>query len=117
MTFELPFPPTVNKMFPSGKNGRRFLSAKGEAYRNEVYGRTLEQHGVFKPLTGPIRATVELFPGDKRKRDIDNYSKALFDSLKHANVYMDDSQIKETHHYMREPGKEGRCIVIIEELP
>lgn len=103
-------------MFPSAKSGRRYLSAKGKAYRQEVYALTLEQHGIFKPFTGPVKASVELLPPDKRKRDIDNYNKALFDSLAHANVFMDDSQIKELHIFMREPGETKGCTVILEEL-
>jgi crossover junction endodeoxyribonuclease RusA len=113
---ELPFPVSVNGMFPSAKTGRRFLSAKGKAYRQEVYALALEQHGIFKPFTGPISVTVELYPPDKRIRDIDNYNKSLFDSLVHANVMMDDSQIKEHHCYMRETEKGGSALVSIEEL-
>ena len=116
MRLELPFPPTVNSMFPSAKNGRCFLSAKGKAYRQEVYARVLEQHGIFKPFTGPLRVTVEHTPPDKRQRDHDNYSKALWDSLGHANVYMDDSQIKQAFYFMMEPGKDSGTIVILEEL-
>ena len=112
----MPFPPSVNKMFPTGKNGRRFLSERGKAYRQEVYALTLEQHGIFKPFTGPLKATVELVPPDRRKRDIDNFNKALFDSLKHANVYMDDSQIKQLHLFMREKGDEPSCTIILEEI-
>lgn len=115
MRIELPYPPTVNTMFPTGKNGRRYLSAKGKAYRQEVYRLVLEQHGIFKPYTGRISATVELTPPDKRKRDIDNYNKALFDALGYANVYMDDEQIKRLYIEMREPG-EGSCVVILEEI-
>lgn len=116
MRLELPFPPSINSMFPSGKQGRRYLSKRGKAYRQEVYALTLEQHGIFKPLTGPVKASVELLPPDKRKRDIDNYNKALFDSLAHANVFMDDDQIKELHIFMREPGETKGCTVILEEL-
>jgi crossover junction endodeoxyribonuclease RusA len=116
MIFTLPFPPTVNTLYPSGKTGRRFLSVKGKAYKAEVYARVLEQHGLFKPLTGPLSVTVEHFPPDKRKRDHDNYCKALWDSLGEAGVFMDDSQIKEAHYYMREPGSEPKTIVILEEL-
>ena len=112
---ELPFPPTVNKMWPPKKGGGRHLSAAGRQYRENVYALTLEQLGIFKPLQGRIRATVELVPPDRRKRDIDNYNKALFDSLAHANCFMDDEQIKELHVYMREPGKDD-CIVILEEF-
>jgi crossover junction endodeoxyribonuclease RusA len=38
---------------------------------------------------------VELRPPTRAKRDLDNYLKALFDSLTHAEVWVDDSQIDE----------------------
>lgn len=115
MRIKLPFPPTVNTIWVNKPNGR-YMSTKGKAYRANAMGEILDQHGIFKPLTGRLTATVELIPPDKRKRDIDNYCKALFDSLAHANVFMDDSQIKELHIYMLEPSKPGGCTVILEEL-
>jgi crossover junction endodeoxyribonuclease RusA len=33
-------------------------------------------------------------PPDARRRDIDNYNKALFDALTHAGIWEDDSQVK-----------------------
>ncbi len=107
----LPYPPTANTMFPSGKNGRRYLSDKGRKYRQEVYARTLEQLGIFKPLQGPISVTIGLYPPDKRKRDLDNNFKAVFDALEEANVYMDDSQIETIHAYRRDVVKGGNCII------
>ena len=41
-----------------------------------------------------FEATVLLYPPQKRNRDLDNYQKALFDSLTHAGVWVDDRQIK-----------------------
>lgn len=32
------------------------------------------------------------FPPDARRRDIDNYNKALFDALTHAGIWEDDSR-------------------------
>jgi Holliday junction resolvase RusA-like endonuclease len=34
------------------------------------------------------------FPPDARRRDIDNYNKALFDALTHAGIWEDDSQVQ-----------------------
>lgn len=103
-------------MYPTGANGRRFLSKKGRAYKDDVYAATLEQHGLFKPLTGPVRATVRLNVPDKRKRDLDNTFKAIFDALKHANVYMDDDQVIEIHAYKLEKVKGGKCTIELQEI-
>ena len=47
-------------------------------------------------LNQPAPAAVEiiLYPPDARRRDIDNYNKALFDALTHAGIWEDDSQVK-----------------------
>ena len=116
MKLELAYPPTANTMFPTNKQGRRFLSPKGKTYRQGVYADVLEQHGIFKPLQGPLRVTVDFYVPDKRKRDLDNLFKALFDALKHANVYMDDQQIVQIHAFKREVVKGGRCELLLEEL-
>ena len=117
MRIELPFPPTVNNMFPSGKNGRRFLSKAGKAYRLAVHANVLAQHGIVKPLTGPLSVSVHLIPPDRRKRDIDNYHKALFDSLGAAGVFEDDSQIEVLHVLKGSPSKEkASAIVTIRKL-
>lgn len=116
MKLELPYPPTLNTMYPTGRSGRRFLSKKGKDFKNEVYALTLEQHGIFKPFTGPVSATIHLAVPDLRKRDLDNTFKAIFDALKHANVYMDDEQVVEIHAYKLPKVKGGTCRVDIERI-
>ena len=116
MRLSLPYPPTLNTMYPSNKQGRRFLSKKGRDYKNDVYAATLEQHGIFKPLTGPVRATVHLEVPDNRKRDLDNTFKAIFDALKNANVYLDDQQVIEIHAFKLPKVKGGTCTIELEEL-
>ena len=116
MRIDLDYPPTTNTMYPTGKNGKRRLSEKGRQYRNSVLACVLEQHGVFKPLEGNLKITIGLIPPDRRKRDLDNCFKAILDSLGYANCFLDDRQIKEIHGFMREPGKGGKCAVLIEQL-
>lgn len=47
-----------------------------------------------KPLTGDISIKMDLYFGTKRKCDIDNFNKLVFDALT-GIVYEDDSQIVE----------------------
>lgn len=89
----LPFPPSVNSYWRTvriGKSNRTLISEKGRLYRERVLallGRAKQ------PFTGRLRLTVEMFPPDKRKRDVDNFLKASLDALTHAGIYQDDSQI------------------------
>jgi crossover junction endodeoxyribonuclease RusA len=54
------------------------------------------EHGVKTyELEGDLRVEIEVFPPDKRKRDIDNLLKSLLDSLTHAQVWKDDNQISD----------------------
>lgn len=116
MVIELPFPPSTNTYYRN-VNGTMKISAKGRIYKDVCYGDVLEQHGIFKPFTGKVRVTVDLHPPCNRRRDLDNFAgKALYDALTHANVWMDDSQVKESHNYMREKVEGGRCVVVIEEM-
>ena len=116
MRLELPYPPTANNMFPSGKDGRRHLSKRGRSYRIEVYARVCEQTKRLKTLRGPLSVSVELYPPDDRKRDIDNAFKALFDSLQFSAVFRDDSQIKELAAKMHPKVKGGKVMVHIKEI-
>lgn len=87
--FELPYPPTVNHYWKHAA-GRHYISAKGRDYRNHVclLARTLP-----KNISSRIAITIDAYMPDRRKRDLDNLPKAVFDSLVHAGVIVDDSQI------------------------
>ena len=56
---------------------------------------------------------VEVYPPDRRRRDIDNVQKALLDALEHGRAYRDDSQIVRLAIERREPIRGGRTIVRI----
>ena len=47
-----------------------------------------------KPLANSLKVHIRLYFKDKRKRDIDNYNKAILDSMTKI-IYEDDSQIEE----------------------
>ena len=110
--FTLPYPPSTNTYWRNIARGRTILSEKARAYRKSVKAAAI----VSKPLETRLKVTIELSPPDKRRRDLDNVTKALFDSLQHANVYLDDSQIDEFTIKRMPVVKGGRCEVLIEEL-
>lgn len=49
----------------------------------------------MSPLDGRLSVTVLAIMPDRRRRDLDNILKALFDALTHAGVWLDDEQIDE----------------------
>lgn len=99
MKLTLPFPPSVNAYWRSPNSGplkgRTLVSAKGRAFQSEACAAIIEQlRRLPKPSTSPAAVEILLCPPDVRRRDIDNYNKALFDALTHAGIWEDDSQIK-----------------------
>jgi len=64
-------------------------------------------------MRGPLAMFIKIYPPDKRRRDIDNVLKALLDSLEHAGVYENDSQIFRLQIEKKEPIKGGKCFVKI----
>ncbi len=98
----LPWPPTVNTYWRHtvrGKLATVYISQEGQAYRKAV-NLCLAEHGVKTyELEGDLRVEIEVFPPDRRKRDIDNLLKSLLDSLTHAQVWKDDNQISDLRIY------------------
>jgi len=107
---ELPYPPSVNHYYRR-VGTRTLISREGRAYRETVVS-ILAALGV-QPLLGKLNVQVELFPPDRRRRDVDNTAKALLDALEHGNAYENDSQIVRLEIEKFEPVKGGRAIVRI----
>lgn len=99
MQLELPYPPSVNHLWRRVGH-RTLLSRQGRAYRRQVYSLLVARR--VRPLEGRIAVTVEVHPPDRRRRDLDNLQKGLFDAMQHAGIFFDDSQIDELHILRRE---------------
>ena len=100
----LPWPLTVNLYWRHKVTGRLatvYVSAEGKQYRKAVNDLVMEAATVQRYLkaTGPLRVEIEACPPDKRKRDLDNILKSLLDSMTHAGVWEDDSQIQDLRIY------------------
>jgi crossover junction endodeoxyribonuclease RusA len=87
---ELPYPPSVNHYWRR-VGARTLISRGGRAFRRTVCS-ILAARGI-RPLDGPVELVVDVFPPDRRRRDLDNLQKALLDALAHGGAYHDDSQI------------------------
>ena len=68
-----------------------------------------------KPLTGSLKIDVRQVFGTKRRSDIDNFSKLLFDALT-GLIWEDDSQIMEARFIKDYDKNNGRIEIIIEEI-
>ena len=90
LEFDLPFPPSVNHLWRR-VGTRTLLSRRGRAFRQEVC--VLLRGRRLKPLDGPLEIFIDVYPPDRRRRDVDNVQKALLDALAHGGAYHDDSQI------------------------
>lgn len=86
----LPFPPSINTLYPIVR-GRKILSKKGREYK-ENSGKLFQEID-YNTLTGSIDMCISLIVPDRRRRDIDNYTKVVLDLLTEQQVYKDDSQI------------------------
>ena len=111
----VPFPPSVNhywRHITLRGHTRTVISKKGREYRQTI-GSLIRPP---EPLTGRLSVCIDLQPPDRRRRDIDNYPKALLDSLTHAGVWEDDEQIDSLHITRGKVEKPGAAIVTISEI-
>lgn len=95
----LPWPPSVNRYYRH-VGPRVLISREGRQYRRRV---ETQLRGRVPTLRGPLALHVDCYPPDRRRRDLDNLCKSLQDTLQHAGLYEDDSQIKDLRLRMREP--------------
>jgi crossover junction endodeoxyribonuclease RusA len=100
MIITLPWPPSVNHYWRNFR-GRTVISTKGRQYRTAVAEQVLVQRGA-QHYTAPLKVEIEAWRPDRRKRDLDNLLKAVLDSLAHAGVFEDDSQIVDLRIYWSE---------------
>lgn len=114
----LPYPPSLNSIWRHG-SGKVFLSPQAKRYYNYVYL-------IYAQAKAPkfdVGARLELwgtaYPPDKRRRDIDNLPKVVFDSLEATGMFQNDAQIKKMHMFMMEPvdKKKSRIEIRIEKIP
>jgi len=112
-TMVLPWPPTVNTYWRSVA-GRVLISAAGRQYREAIADLALterwKRHGSDR-----LKVEIEAWAPDKRRRDLDNVLKSLLDSLTHAGVWDDDSQVDDLRIY-RMPKVGGMVRVTVAAL-
>lgn len=119
IVLQLPFPPSVNRIWRHvvilGRSAT-LLSKEGREYRKRVEYAVLMANAQVN-MTSRLAVSVEVYPPDLRRRDLDNAFKGILDSLEHAGVFKDDSQIDDLRIVRRDLCRpDGKVIVTISEL-
>lgn len=110
----LPFPPSVNHYWLTcGK--RRFISDDGRQFAADVHAEVIRNRVRGFGDKARLSVSVDVYPPDNRKRDLDNLCKALFDSLTKAGVWGDDGQIDRIVLEREKKAENGFVVVEIEE--
>lgn len=116
----LPWPPTANHAYPSGRDGKRYLSRAGKGYAREVWVAVLQQRRAevaHEPLAGSLALEVIARPPPgKHKRDLDNLLKMPLDALVKAGVIEDDALIDRISVRRGLPVAGGELAITIEEI-
>lgn len=112
IVLNLPLPPSVNHYW--GTHGhRRYVSKAGVLFKEQVSNYVIE-YKVPKLGTARLEMQVTLYPKDRRKQDIDNRIKALWDALADAGVFDNDEQIDVLMVQRGEIKKGGGCLVMLD---
>lgn len=88
---KFPWPPSVNTYWRHAR-GRHYISKKGVEYRKKII-EIINQKNLRIKTAARLKIFITACPPDKRRRDLDNLQKAVFDSLTHAGFMLDDEQI------------------------
>ena len=72
-----------------------YMSKEGKTIKLD-YQKQIKEQYKDKPITEDLKIAVELWFGTKRKSDIDNFSKLVFDACS-GLLWEDDSQIVEAN--------------------
>jgi crossover junction endodeoxyribonuclease RusA len=91
------------------------ISKAGREFKLQVQDYVID-NAVPKMGQKRLQMQVTLFPRDRRKQDIDNRIKALWDALTDAGVFDDDEQIDILIVQRGEIRKGGGCLVMIDEI-
>jgi len=117
----LPWPPTVNhywgrRVIPVDRKKTKFrihtfIARAGQEFRAQVLKDLKARYPLLVPLSCRLCVKVELCPPTKAQRDLDNFNKGPLDALKHAGVYVDDSQIDDLR-VVRGPVVSSGCVKV-----
>ncbi len=116
---ELPYPPSVNKIYGRSASGNVYCLPSVLKFRKKVFELVRYSENSENNNFGSSNLSVEmqLFPGSRHKQDIDNPVKSLLDALQYAKLFDDDSQIFELNIKKMGIVNPGIVLISIKEMP
>jgi crossover junction endodeoxyribonuclease RusA len=115
---KLPWPPSVNGYWRTVGKGQ-ILSKDARDYHKRAAEKLAEQLPLGDAPLWPdgieFETHVLLCPKDKRRRDVDNWTKGIYDAMTMAKVWEDDDQIRK--HTVEFGEKRNPGLVIITLKP
>ncbi len=112
----LPYPPSANNCWRTVKSsGVMYKTKEGKQYALQVKDIVIATREDLMGYEGPVFSAIELFPPDRRKRDVDNVVKPLFDAIEGSGLIVNDNQIKGYSINMNQPHPGGLCVVWMNE--
>ncbi len=111
LTATLAYPPTVNHIWRYSAHGV-YLTPRGRVYKDSVRSQ-VRLTGWSSAYTGRVAVEILVYPPDRRRRDIDNIPKIVFDSLTYSGVWEDDCQVDELSVRRMPPKRGGEIEVTV----
>lgn len=105
----LPFPPSVNHYWRR-VGAKTLISRQGRLYRDHC---TELLAGMESFGDARLEVEIMVHPPDRRRRDLDNLTKASLDALVHGGLIDDDSQIDRLVLERRECKPGGMVVVTV----
>jgi len=112
MKLTLPYPPSANRYWRKGRNGRIYVSPDAEAYKNEVFFLSVSKK--LELFEGLLSVKFDFYRPLK-SGDLSNRIKVLEDALQ-GICYKDDKQIVEIHARRFDDKSNPRVEVEIQEV-
>ena len=85
--------PSVNALYFTTKFGKRIRTAKAKEWFSQaeyIIRNAMEVQGWETTENTKVVIDILTYWPDRRKRDVDNQGKAIFDALEHAGVFDND---------------------------
>ena len=118
LTIDVPWPPSINRYWRVWKN-RIIISKEGKDYkahmRKFLHLQLMKETLPLFPQPAKLECQIIAYPPDLRKRDSDNISKVLLDSLNKI-IWDDDVQLYRIIVEKVYSEEKGYCLVKVKEI-